>query len=216
MISCNECLAWMDHEVNLNNSDREEMFAHLAVCDRCRAVYDALCNIDGWFQRSEAPPEGFADSVMTAIHRENREKSPLSLLKRFRFTAVAAVAAVLVLAVSAYMPKQDEALSVARSTTTVEDTAASDAVIAAYDGGGAVEDVYVILSELGCSGQLIVVEEVLLECKNLFPEGEEMVLENGETLFVLNYDEFDQNKVSITQIQVLPDGGEEMIYLYSE
>lgn len=216
MISCNECLSRVEMETELSGMEREEMLAHLALCESCRAVYDALMNVDTWFREEEMPPEGFADSVMAAIHREKKEKSPPSLLKRFRFTAVAAVAAVLVLAVSVHFPKQSDSLSVARSTETQMDTTASGGMIAAYDGGGAVEEIYVMLSELGCSGQLVVVEEDLPDLHKLFPKGKELVLQNGEPLLVLGYDEFDQNKVTISQIQVLPDGGEEMIYLYFE
>lgn len=88
----------------LTGSEEQALKAHLAVCEGCRSLYAAYKEIDlGISETEEEAPENLSRAVMAAIHRESRERSPLHILKRARFTLIAAAAALVILVAGKYI-----------------------------------------------------------------------------------------------------------------
>ena len=94
----NQLSAYLDHELSELEAARLE--AHLAQCPDCSALLEAYKFIDtGLTDLIEPVPEGFSQRVMDNLPKQSKPKH-----RRFAyggFTAVAAVAAVLVLAIAA-------------------------------------------------------------------------------------------------------------------
>ena len=90
--------AYLDGE--LSEPEAKRMEAHLNQCEDCSALLEAYKAIDeGVMDLTEPIPEGFAQRVMDNLPKQEKPKR-----RRFAyggFTAVAAVAAVLVLAIAA-------------------------------------------------------------------------------------------------------------------
>ena len=113
--------AYVDDE--LSELERARLEAHLAQCPDCSALLQAYRDIDaGLLELSEPAPEDFARRVMDNLPEQTRPKR-----RRFAyggFTAVAAVAAVLVLAIATGKLKMPRAAPVmAESATTTMETA---------------------------------------------------------------------------------------------
>ncbi len=88
----------------LTETEEKKIEAHMATCQECRCVYEAYCALDGELGQLVEAPTQLRENVMSAIHREKTVAFPK---KRWMFgsgTAIAAVAAVLVLVVGGYLP----------------------------------------------------------------------------------------------------------------
>ena len=121
--------AYVDDE--LSELERARLEAHLAQCPDCSALLQAYRDIDaGLLELSEPAPEDLARRVMDNLPEQTRPKR-----RRFAyggFTAVAAVAAVLVLAIATgklKMPRMgasssDSTMSVSSTVVTTEEEAA--------------------------------------------------------------------------------------------
>lgn len=104
----------------LTEAEERELEEHLAACPDCRAVGAQLSALQGAFPELEedAPPEGFARSVMERIRAEERKKV-IPLFKRPQVRALAGLAACLVLVVGIYgisqLRSQEKMMLVTRS-----------------------------------------------------------------------------------------------------
>ncbi|MFI3312358.1 MAG: zf-HC2 domain-containing protein [Eubacteriales bacterium] len=112
----------------LTAQEETELEAHLATCQDCQRIYEAYCALDGDLGELVEPPASLRETVMETIRKEKVVKFPK---KRWMFgsgTAIAAVAAVLVLVVGGYLPSfvagQRESFSVTTTTTATMDTGA--------------------------------------------------------------------------------------------
>lgn len=107
MRACESYIDLMMRSIDRDTTPQEEakIQNHLAQCETCRALYETYRALDaGIVAAEEEPPETLTRAVMNSIHAEQRERSPRHLLKRFRFTAVAATAAILVLVFARFQP----------------------------------------------------------------------------------------------------------------
>ena len=127
MRACERYIDLMMRSIDRETTPREEaeLRAHMDQCAACRALYEAYRAVDtGISALEEEPPETLTAAVMNSIHTEQQQKSPKHLLRRFRFTAIAAVAAVLVLVFARFQP---DAASVTGNNMRAA-SSASDAV----------------------------------------------------------------------------------------
>ena len=107
MKACESYIDLMMCSIDRETTPQEEaeLQNHLAQCERCRALYETYRALDAGLQATEEePPENLTRAVMNGIHAEQQERSPKHLLKRFRFTAIAAAAAILVLVFARFQP----------------------------------------------------------------------------------------------------------------
>lgn len=89
----NQC---MDGEAT--QEEAANLHAHLAECEACRTLYDFYTAMDQAIRDNiEEPPEQLTAAIMNGIRKEKKQNQPKQLFRRYRFTAMAAVAAVIVL-----------------------------------------------------------------------------------------------------------------------
>ena len=125
MKACEEYVALMMLSMDGEASQEElnALHAHLDECEACRILYESYMVVDAAVQATEEePPEQLTAAIMRSIEHETTKKQPRQWLRRYRFTALAAVAAVIVL-VSA---KIGEGISF-RADTTMASAAAEAA-----------------------------------------------------------------------------------------
>lgn len=205
--------------------ETRELEAHLESCEACRSLYVSYLDIDLAIAETTEPPAALKDAVMASIRTEKQQRNPLHMLKRFRFTAIAAVAAVIVLAVGHFMPSPlsggtgtvtadavtDETLAAADAEACEPETAEENAktleetaqLMPAYDGGGAKEDVYLMLSEAGYSGQLVMVYGAsATELEAMFPNSEKMEL-SGYVVYALDSTAFSTHASELSSYEEL-------------
>jgi anti-sigma factor RsiW len=112
----------------LSPEEEQKLQEHLAGCEGCRSLYKAYQEIDqGIAEMEEEPPEGLVRAVMGSVRRE-REKG--QLLKRYRFTLIAAAAAVVILVAGKHFPSysaKSSASSAAEAAAAYAEDAASEA-----------------------------------------------------------------------------------------
>lgn len=133
MKACEEYLISMMQVLDGEASPEEEtaLHAHLAECTACRALYESYRAIDiGIKTTEEEPPEQLTAAVMNCIRRERTQNHPKTLLKRFRFTAIAAAAAVIVLVAAKIGDRNSMKFSGIQSFGTTAGTEAADAAAA--------------------------------------------------------------------------------------
>jgi anti-sigma factor RsiW len=112
----------------LSPQAEQKLQEHLAGCEGCRSLYKAYQEIDqGIAEMEEEPPEGLVRAVMGSVRREHEKGQ---LLKRYRFTLIAAAAAVVVLIAGKYFPSYS-AQSAASADTAAEEVATEAAASAA-------------------------------------------------------------------------------------
>lgn len=139
MKSCEEYIADMNLSIDglLTPEEEQELQAHLAVCPKCRSLYQSYRDIQSAIDETEVmPPKGLCRSVIESIHQEKVRHSPKATLKRMRFTLAAAVIALAVLAAGKYLGTPNDNLTAASSTMPEEAAAAApadDAPEAAFD-----------------------------------------------------------------------------------
>lgn len=106
MKTCEDYIADMNLSIDglLTPEEEQALQAHLAVCPKCRSLYQSYQDIQAAIDEAEVePPKGLTHSVMTQIHQEKVRHSPKATLKRMRFTLVAAVLALVVIAAGKYI-----------------------------------------------------------------------------------------------------------------
>ena len=151
MKTCEEYIVDMNLSIDglLDPEAEQALQAHLAVCPKCRSLYQSYRDIQAAIDEAEVePPKGLAHSVMTQIHQEKVRHSPKATLKRMRFTLVAAVLALVVIAAGKYIgtPHGNTAASSTPETAAAEapaETAANpEAALAAppEEAGAAAEN----------------------------------------------------------------------------
>lgn len=106
MKPCEEYIADMNLSIDglLEPEEEQALQAHLAVCPKCRSLYQSYREIQDAIQEAEVEPlKGLSHSVMTQIRQEKVRHSPKATLKRMRFTLVAAVIALVVVTAGKYI-----------------------------------------------------------------------------------------------------------------
>jgi hypothetical protein len=99
------CEAYLDvlmRSIDGETSPQEEaaLQAHLATCPDCQALYDSYRLLDqGIRDLQEEPPAQLTGAIMEGIRREQHPR----LFRRFRFSALAAVIALVVLLGAKYL-----------------------------------------------------------------------------------------------------------------
>lgn len=127
------CEAYVDlimRSIDLETTPQEEaeLQAHLSSCEACRTLYVTYRQIDQNLAAiEEEPPQALTGAIMNSIRAEKQHRSPRHWLKQFRFTAVAAVAAVLVLVFARIHP--DVASVTGRGAAMSNDTTAAQAAV---------------------------------------------------------------------------------------
>ena len=125
MKTCEDYIADMNLSIDglLTPEEEQALQAHLADCPKCRSLYQSYRDIQAAIDEAEVePPKGLAHSVMTQIHQEKVRHSPKATLKRMRFTLVAAVLALVVIAAGKYIgtPHGNTAVSSTPETAAAE------------------------------------------------------------------------------------------------
>ena len=219
-------------EGELTLEQETELKEHLNTCESCRSLYETYRNIDAAVFSLEEPPASLKDSVMEAISRENQSKKQKNL-KRYRFTAIAACAAIAILFAGANLPAFTGSTgdSASLGTEFFSDTAEEQAMIAAagtpeepmimadmsrdiaaYDGGGASETVYVELSEAGYTGKLLAVS---INMGELLTDYEEVEIPSGNIVYHVTEHEFSEleSELEIYEELLLPGEDSGDIYI---
>lgn len=130
MKACEEYLSSMLRELDGESTleEAKTLHTHLAECTACRGLYQSYLAIDNGVKAiEEEPPEQLTSAIMNSIRREKTENKPKALLKRFRFTAIAAVAAVIILVATKIGGENSFKSSTIQSLGTTADTAAAEA-----------------------------------------------------------------------------------------
>ena len=127
MRACEEYVTLMMLSMD-GEASQEELNAlhdHLEKCDACRALYEQYLEIDAAMNESEVEsPEQLHAAIMNSIRREQARNQPGQWLKRYRFTAVAAVLALVVLVgakVTMNAPKGDSGAAAAEDMAAAEE-----------------------------------------------------------------------------------------------
>ena len=219
----------MDGE--LTQEEQAELDSHLAVCQHCRGLYEAYREIDLAIGQEVEVPAGLTSAVMTAIRCEKEKRSPLGILKRYRFTAIAACAAIAIMIAGGSLSRSQEAsvgeVVTSEETTTIMEKSNFTAVaaeepitmeeteqpFAAYDGGGLSEDIYVELSEHGYSGILLVITqdraELVSSLKMIsLPSGNVVYCASAEAISEIHQGEYEE--------LLLPGDDQETTYIMIE
>lgn len=129
MKACEEYLISMlrDLDGEATSEEAKALHAHLAECTACRELYESYLAIDSGIKATEEePPEQLTAAIMNCIRREKTQNKPKALLKRFRFTAIAAAAAVIVLVAAKMGSGNSFKSSTIQSFGTAADTEAAD------------------------------------------------------------------------------------------
>lgn len=106
MKTCEDYIADMNLSIDglLSPEEEQALQAHLADCPNCRNLYRSYREIQDAIDEAEVePPKGLRHSVMTQIREEKVRHSPKGVLKRMRFTLVAAVIALVVVSAGKYI-----------------------------------------------------------------------------------------------------------------
>lgn len=97
------CEAYIDlimRSIDGETTAQEEvaLHAHLFRCEACRTLYRTYIEIDQVIQNTEeAPPAHLTAAVMHTIRNEKAQAQPKHWIQRYRFTMIAAVAAIVIL-----------------------------------------------------------------------------------------------------------------------
>ena len=149
MRTCESYIADMNLSIDglLDEAEEQALQAHLAVCPKCRSLYQSYQDINAAILEAEVePPKGLTHSVMTQIHQEKTRNKPKAILSRMRFTLVAAVIALVVVAAGTYLghPRdnisaaaQAESAAVAEAAEAPAEPVAGEAALAAPPKVGA-------------------------------------------------------------------------------
>lgn len=105
-MNCNEARDLLSAKLDgeLSPEELANLEVHLASCKECQSIYEAYCALDADLAELAEPPATLRESVMETIRREKVVTFPK---KRWMFgsgTAIAAVAAMLVLVIGGYIP----------------------------------------------------------------------------------------------------------------
>lgn len=190
---------------DLTESERVELQAHLAVCEECREYYEFLSRADHTLQENLAePPEGLHGAIMNAVHSEQKNASPKQFFKKYRFTAVAAAAALIIMAAAYVGPFGENADTTAETATSqslqggetaslmrampapVAESALPETAFAMPEESGLSEDRKTALEDAGHMGYVAVVSGINAEDMD-YPA---ITLSNGESIFILTESEF--------------------------
>ena len=98
MNQCESYLTLMMQVLDGEASQEEiqALHAHLSECEACRSRYESYLAVDAAVKSTEEePPEQLTAAIMNSIRREKPQ--PGHWLRRYRFTAIAAVLALVVL-----------------------------------------------------------------------------------------------------------------------
>lgn len=149
MRTCESYIADMNLSIDglLDEAEEQALQAHLAVCPKCRSLYQSYQDINAAILEAEVePPKGLTHSVMTQIHQEKTRNKPKAILSRMRFTLAAAVIALVVVAAGTYLghPRdnisaaaQAESAAVAEAAEAPAEPSAGEAALAAPPKVGA-------------------------------------------------------------------------------
>ena len=100
-MTCEAYIDLMMKSIDGEASEEETaaLHAHLAECEVCRGLYESYLAVDNAVNSTEEElPEQLTYAIMNSIRREQAQNRPKAWLRRYRFTAIAAVAAVVILA----------------------------------------------------------------------------------------------------------------------
>lgn len=163
-MNCDTALEMMSAMLDgeLTQEESEQLQAHLAACESCRAVYAELAAIDSAVAADQAePPEALHDAVMAAICTgQNRKKT--GKIRTWLVIGIAAAAALTLAVLSGFgilpLPGMDEegraSVSVGQSMQAVlpPDTPSTEGLEAKYASQIATENGCVVLAVWQCDG----------------------------------------------------------------
>lgn len=136
MKTCEDYIADMNLSIDglLSPEEEQALQVHLADCPSCRNLYRSYREIQDAIDEAEVePPKGLRHSVMTQIREEKIRHSPKGLLKRMRFTLVAAVIALVVVSAGKYIGTPHGSTA---ASSEMETAAAAEAAEAAPQDKG--------------------------------------------------------------------------------
>ncbi len=136
MKTCEDYIADMNLSIDglLSPEEEQALQAHLADCPSCRSLYRSYREIQDAIDEAEVePPKGLRHSVMTQIREEKVRHSPKGVLKRMRFTLVAAVIALVVVSAGKYIGTPHGSTA---ASSEMETAAAAEAAEAAPQDEG--------------------------------------------------------------------------------
>lgn len=82
MRTCESYIADMNLSIDglLDEAEEQALQAHLAVCPKCRSLYQSYQDINAAILEAEVePPKGLTHSVMTQIHQEKTRNKPKAI-----------------------------------------------------------------------------------------------------------------------------------------
>lgn len=217
-------------EGSLHQEQQCELNAHLETCEACRSLYDTYHNIDAALSSMEEPPAELKSIVMGAISKETQTHKKAKL-KRYRFTAIAACAAIAIMIAGRTLPKasstgdaadngadqvyvaEDTEIALAatgaeKTPQTMEETSKD---VVAYDGGGPSETVYIELSEAGLAGKLMVITP---EYEELVVGSEMIELPSGYMVYHISSERFSALQPELGSYEELLLPGEDTGEIY--
>lgn len=134
MRACESYMDLIQRSIDQETTSQEEaaLQEHLSACDGCRALYETYQLMDKKLTATqEEPPEALTGAIMNSIRAEKRQKNSKQWFKRFRFTAIAAVAAVLVLVFGRFSASEPSVRS--STSSAARDSTAAQAEFRAGD-----------------------------------------------------------------------------------
>lgn len=161
-MNCDRALEQMSAMLDgeLTQQEREQLQAHLAACQSCRAVYAELSAMDEAIAAAQAePPAALREGVMGAVRDEQKRKS--ARRTRGRVTAALVAAAALALVVLSglgvvqlpgFGGESWASVSVGKSFETILPQEPLEAEQAAYAAQLAEEYGCTVLAVWGCDG----------------------------------------------------------------
>jgi len=153
----------------LTEAEYTAVQAHIALCDRCRAMYEAFMELDAVLAEAEEVPAALHENIMTGVKSAAVAKKRSGKIYYFRRAAAAAACLVLVVgaafAAKELVPGRSEMDAAAPGAMVP--TGATEMYSATIGGYGAVEDADVCVNTSIAMAEEKAIEDSVMESQSV-------------------------------------------------